>query len=138
MISTNLRCSQCQAVVILDRNFFRSVSELKLSVRAANLLKKANVETIAELCRKREHELLRIKSFGRKSLNEIKELLHDMGLSLGMNVKDILPPVGAGLVAAIKADCHRALGEIEGDLVRLQKIKALMEELAEARTGASG
>jgi DNA-directed RNA polymerase subunit alpha len=64
-------------------------------VRAANCLKNANIKTIADLVQKTEHEMLKTKNFGRKSLNEIKELLHDMGLSLGMNITDILPPEGA-------------------------------------------
>jgi DNA-directed RNA polymerase subunit alpha len=79
----------------LNRNLFRGVNELELSVRAANCLKNANIKTIADLVQKTEHEMLKTKNFGRKSLNEIKELLHDMGLSLGMNIKDILPPEGA-------------------------------------------
>ena len=78
----------------LNRNLFRGVNELELSVRAANCLKNANIKTIADLVQKTEHEMLKTKNFGRKSLNEIKELLHDMGLSLGMNIKDILPPEG--------------------------------------------
>jgi DNA-directed RNA polymerase subunit alpha len=79
----------------LNRNLFRSVNELELSVRAANCLKNANIKTIADLVQKTEHEMLKTKNFGRKSLNEIKELLHEMGLSLGMNIKDIMPPEGA-------------------------------------------
>jgi DNA-directed RNA polymerase subunit alpha len=62
----------------------RSVEELELSVRSYNCLKNANIQTIAELVQKTESEMLRTKNFGRKSLNEIKEILGTMGLSLGM------------------------------------------------------
>jgi DNA-directed RNA polymerase subunit alpha len=62
----------------------RSVEELELSVRSYNCLKNANIQTIGELVQKTEAEMLRTKNFGRKSLNEIKEILGSMGLSLGM------------------------------------------------------
>ncbi|MDQ6665254.1 MAG: DNA-directed RNA polymerase subunit alpha [Acidobacteriota bacterium] len=62
----------------------RSVEELELSVRSYNCLKNANIQTISELVQKTESEMLRTKNFGRKSLNEIKEILSSMGLSLGM------------------------------------------------------
>jgi hypothetical protein len=64
----------------------RSVDELELSVRSYNCLKNANIRTIRELVQKTEAEMLKTKNFGRKSLNEIKEILHTMGLSLGMRV----------------------------------------------------
>jgi len=64
----------------------RSVEELELSVRSYNCLKNANIQTIGELVQKTEAEMLRTKNFGRKSLNEIKEILQNMGLSLGMKV----------------------------------------------------
>jgi DNA-directed RNA polymerase subunit alpha len=64
----------------------RSVEELELSVRSYNCLKNANIQTIAELVQKTEAEMLRTKNFGRKSLNEIKEILANMGLSLGMRI----------------------------------------------------
>ncbi len=64
----------------------RSVEELELSVRSYNCLKNANIQTIGELVQKTEAEMLRTKNFGRKSLNEIKEILSNMGLSLGMKV----------------------------------------------------
>jgi DNA-directed RNA polymerase subunit alpha len=70
----------------LRRNLARSVEELELSVRAYNCLKKAEIRTIYELCQKSESEMLKTKNFGRKSLNEIKELLESMGLSLGMEL----------------------------------------------------
>jgi len=62
----------------------RSVEELELSVRSYNCLKNAGIQTINELVQKTESEMLRTKNFGRKSLNEIKEILYSMGLSLGM------------------------------------------------------
>jgi DNA-directed RNA polymerase subunit alpha len=62
----------------------RSVEELELSLRTHNCLKNANIRTIGELVQKTEAEMLRTKNFGRKSLNEIKEALANMGLSLGM------------------------------------------------------
>jgi DNA-directed RNA polymerase subunit alpha len=62
----------------------RSVEELELSVRSYNCLKNAGIQSIGELVQKSESEMLRTKNFGRKSLNEIKEILHGMGLSLGM------------------------------------------------------
>jgi DNA-directed RNA polymerase subunit alpha len=69
-----------------NKNLLRSVHELELSVRAANCLKNANIKTIGDLVQKTESEMLRTKNFGRKSLNEIKEILAGMGLSLGMKV----------------------------------------------------
>jgi DNA-directed RNA polymerase subunit alpha len=71
-----------------NENLLRSVNELELSVRAANCLKNAGIETIAEMVQKTESEMLKTKNFGRKSLNEIKEILSEMGLSLGMKVDD--------------------------------------------------
>ncbi len=67
-------------------NLRKSVEELELSVRSYNCLKNANIKTIYELVRKTDSEMLKTRNFGRKSLNEIKEILEDMGLSLGMNV----------------------------------------------------
>ena len=71
-----------------NENLLRSVNELELSVRAANCLKNAGIETIAEMVQKTESEMLKTKNFGRKSLNEIKEILTGMGLSLGMKVDE--------------------------------------------------
>jgi DNA-directed RNA polymerase subunit alpha len=75
----------------LNENLFRSVDELELSVRSANCLKHANIRLIGDLVQKTEAEILATKNFGRKSLNEIKEILADMGLSLGMKL-DNWPP----------------------------------------------
>jgi DNA-directed RNA polymerase subunit alpha len=62
----------------------RSVEELELSVRSYNCLKNANIQTIGDLVQKTEAEMLRTKNFGRKSLNEIKEILGNLNLSFGM------------------------------------------------------
>ena len=72
----------------LNDNLFRSVDELELSVRSSNCLKNANIHLIGELVQKTEAEMLKTKNFGRKSLNEIKEILSEMGLSLGMKVEN--------------------------------------------------
>ena len=74
-------------------NLNRSVEELELSVRSYNCLKNANISTIGELIQKTEAEMLKTKNFGRKSLNEIKEILAQMGLSLGMKIDDQGNPV---------------------------------------------
>jgi DNA-directed RNA polymerase subunit alpha len=65
----------------------KSVEELELSVRSYNCLKNANIRTIRELVQKSEAEMLKTKNFGRKSLNEIKDILQTMGLGLGMKVE---------------------------------------------------
>ena len=73
---------------IRNENLNRSVEELELSVRSYNCLKNANIQTIGELVQKTEAEMLKTKNFGRKSLNEIKEILASMGLSLGMRIDE--------------------------------------------------
>jgi DNA-directed RNA polymerase subunit alpha len=70
----------------LNENLFRNVDELELSVRASNCLKTANIRTIADLVQRSEQELLKTKNFGKKSLNEIKTILGEMGLHLGMRL----------------------------------------------------
>jgi len=79
----------------LNENLFRPVSELELSVRSANCLKNANISLIGELVQKSESEMLKTKNFGRKSLNEIKAILEEMGLSLGMKLSGFPGPQGA-------------------------------------------
>ncbi len=76
----------------LNENLFRSVDDLELSVRSANCLKNANIRFIGELVVKSEAEMLKTKNFGRKSLNEIKEILQEMGLGLGMKIEGWPPP----------------------------------------------
>ncbi|MBW1696699.1 MAG: DNA-directed RNA polymerase subunit alpha [Deltaproteobacteria bacterium] len=75
-----------------NENLFRNVDELELSVRSANCLKNANINKIYQLVSKTEAEMLKTKNFGRKSLNEIKEVLAEMGLSLGMKLEAFVPP----------------------------------------------
>jgi DNA-directed RNA polymerase subunit alpha len=73
---------------IRNENLNRSVEELELSVRSYNCLKNANIQTIGELVQKSEAEMLKTKNFGRKSLNEIKEILGSMSLGLGMKIDE--------------------------------------------------
>jgi DNA-directed RNA polymerase subunit alpha len=83
----------------LNENLFRSVDELELSVRSANCLQQANIKTIGDLVQRTEAEMLKTKNFGRKSLKEIKEILAEMGLSLGMKLENWPPktmPVAGG------------------------------------------
>lgn len=74
------------AATISNENLLKSIDELELSVRAYNCLKNANIKTIADLVQRTEHEMLKTKNFGRKSLNEIKEILNSMGLSFGLRI----------------------------------------------------
>jgi DNA-directed RNA polymerase subunit alpha len=71
----------------LNPNLFKSVDELELSVRSANCLQNANIRLIGELVQRTEAEMLKTKNFGRKSLNELKEVLGSMGLELGMKIE---------------------------------------------------
>jgi DNA-directed RNA polymerase subunit alpha len=75
-----------------NENLYRSVEELELSVRSANCLKNADINKIWQLVSKTEAEMLKTKNFGRKSLNEIKEVLSEMGLSLGLKLEGFEPP----------------------------------------------
>jgi len=75
-----------------NENLYRSVEELELSVRSANCLKNADILKIYQLVQKSEAEMLKTKNFGRKSLNEIKDVLSEMGLSLGMKLEGFVPP----------------------------------------------
>jgi DNA-directed RNA polymerase subunit alpha len=77
---------------VFNDNLYRSVEELELSVRSANCLKNAEILKIHQLVQKTETEMLKTKNFGRKSLNEIKEVLSEMGLSLGMKLDSFVPP----------------------------------------------
>jgi DNA-directed RNA polymerase subunit alpha len=98
---------------IRNENLNRSVEELELSVRSYNCLKNANIQTIGELVQKSEAEMLKTKNFGRKSLNEIKEILSTMGLSLGMKIDEHgnAVPTQASTVGSISAP----LGPGEGN-----------------------
>jgi len=76
----------------VNENLSKTINELELSVRAANCLKNTNIRYIGELVQKTEKEMLEMKNFGRKSLNEIKQILSEMGLSLGMKLENWTPP----------------------------------------------
>ena len=86
------RAPEVQEPSKLNDNLFKSVDELELSVRSANCLKNADIRHIGDLVQKSEAEMLKTKNFGRKSLNEIKEILSEMGLSLGMKLENWPPP----------------------------------------------
>lgn len=76
----------------INENLYRTVEELELSVRSANCLKNAGIKYIGELVSKTEAEMLKTQNFGRKSLNEIKDILSDMGLTFGMKVEAFPEP----------------------------------------------
>jgi DNA-directed RNA polymerase subunit alpha len=98
--------------LIKNENLNRSVEELELSVRSYNCLKNANIQTIGELVQKTEAEMLKTKNFGRKSLNEIKEILASMGLSLGMKIDEhgnAVPGPTSQMPSAV------SMGEGDGD-----------------------
>jgi DNA-directed RNA polymerase subunit alpha len=85
----------------------RAVDELELSVRSYNCLKNANIGTIGDLVQRTESEMLRTKNFGRKSLNEIKEILSGMGLGFGMKMDAsgrLSPPVGGSSISSALED----------------------------------
>ncbi len=75
----------------LNEHLFKTVDALELSVRAANCLENANIKYIGELVTRTEGDMLKTKNFGRKSLNEIKDILVEMGLSLGMKIEGFDP-----------------------------------------------
>jgi len=80
--------SEERAEVPHNENLYRPVDDLELSVRSANCLQNADIKYIGELVQRTEQEMLKTKNFGRKSLNEIKEFLQEMGLSLGMKLEN--------------------------------------------------
>jgi DNA-directed RNA polymerase subunit alpha len=96
----------------LNENLYRSVDDLELSVRSANCLRNANIKYIGELVQRTEAEMLKTKNFGRKSLNEIKQLLDEMELSLGMNIDGWVPPVSENIQEDIEPT---ALSEEENE-----------------------
>jgi len=103
---------------IRNENLNRSVEELELSVRSYNCLKNANIQTIGELVQKSEAEMLKTKNFGRKSLNEIKEILAQMGLSLGMRIDEqgnAVPGPTSQPPAAVLAGAYANLPDDEFD-----------------------
>jgi len=88
---------------VVNENLYRSVGELELSVRSANCLKNADISLIGELVQKTEAEMLTTKNFGRKSLNEIKDILSQMGLSLGVKVTNF-DPENAEMIKKVMID----------------------------------
>ncbi len=102
-------------------NLYRSVEELELSVRSANCLQNANIKYIYELVQKTEAEMLKTKNFGRKSLNEIKDILSEMGLSLGMKLDGFVAPTQPPKPVDSDVDENRIMSdrkkadEFEGD-----------------------
>jgi DNA-directed RNA polymerase subunit alpha len=97
----------------LNEHLNRSVEELDLSVRSYNCLKNAQIQTIADLVTKSEADMLKTKNFGRKSLNEIKEILSQMGLCLGMRIDEqgrLVPPPGVNL-PGIPGEDEQSLAE---------------------------
>lgn len=76
----------------INENLYRRVDDLELSVRSANCLKNANIRLIGELVQKSEAEMLKTQNFGRKSLNEIKDILSEMGLTLGLSIEGFPDP----------------------------------------------
>jgi DNA-directed RNA polymerase subunit alpha len=91
----------------------RSVEELELSVRSYNCLKNANIQTIGDLVQKTESEMLRTKNFGRKSLNEIKEILSGLGLSFGMKFDSTGRLIGGAPPASASDFGHESYAGIE-------------------------
>ena len=100
---------------IRNENLNRSVEELELSVRSYNCLKNANIATIGELIQKTEAEMLKTKNFGRKSLNEIKEILAQMGLSLGMKIDEQGNPVPGPTSVLPAATLAASYGNFDDD-----------------------
>jgi len=92
-------------------NLYRSVEELELSVRSANCLQNANIKYIYELVQRTEAEMLKTKNFGRKSLNEIKDILSEMGLSLGMKLDGFVAPSSPPKAADSELEESRASGD---------------------------
>ncbi|MBA3014716.1 MAG: DNA-directed RNA polymerase subunit alpha [Proteobacteria bacterium] len=91
-VEPEIEQSSDATLIAVNENLYRSVDDLELSVRSANCLRNADIKYIGELVQKTETEMLKTKNFGRKSLNEIKQLLSEMGLSLGMKVEGWVQP----------------------------------------------
>jgi DNA-directed RNA polymerase subunit alpha len=86
--TAEMQAEEESASPTLNENLFRPVAELELSVRSANCLQNADIKFIGELVQRSEAEMLKTKNFGRKSLNEIKEILREMGLDFGMHIEN--------------------------------------------------
>ena len=90
-----------QLLGAFNDNLFKRVDELELSVRSANCLQNANIKYIYELVEKTEAEMLKTKNFGRKSLKEIKAVLSELGLELGMSIDNFDPEKAPASAAAL-------------------------------------
>ncbi len=108
-------------------NLYRSVEELELSVRSANCLQNANIKYIYELVQKTESEMLKTKNFGRKSLNEIKDILGEMGLSLGMKLDGFVAPSQPSKPAEVDAEDAHSVEE-EGSVGEFDEVSDEVEE----------
>ena len=108
------------ATPTLNENLFRPVAELELSVRSANCLQNADIKFIGELVQRSEAEMLKTKNFGRKSLNEIKEILHEMGLDFGMQHRELpaREELDSGWRARRRAPDTRLSGDSRGSAMR--------------------
>jgi DNA-directed RNA polymerase subunit alpha len=107
-----------RAVNRLHEILNRSVEELELSVRSYNCLKNANIQTIGDLIQKTEAEMLRTKNFGRKSLNEIKEILAGMNLSFGMRIDsqgNLISPSGTPVALGVQGAEGQESAAVDGD-----------------------
>ncbi len=115
-----------------NENLFRPVSELELSVRSANCLQNADITLIGELVQKTEAEMLKTKNFGRKSLNEIKSILEEMGFSLGMKLDNFpaarAPKKAEGEGKKEPGQKEKEDGREEGRIVNKEQGKAKAEE----------
>ncbi|QQL43774.1 DNA-directed RNA polymerase subunit alpha [Sulfuriroseicoccus oceanibius] len=96
----------------LKRLLNMSVNEIELSVRAANCLNNANITSVGQLAMKTEAEMLRYRNFGKKSLNEIKEKLSELGLSLGMNIDSSLMEGISSISPLASADTYGGLADL--------------------------
>ncbi len=107
-----------RAISQMNEVLNRSVEELELSVRSYNCLKNANIQTISDLVQRTEAEMLRTKNFGRKSLNEIKEILASLGLSFGMKFDSqgrLISPSGAPAVLGTPIEIEPSVGGDDED-----------------------
>jgi len=93
------RAASGQELSGLDALLAKEIDELDLSVRSANCLKNANIHTLRDLVRKTEKDMLETKNFGRKSLEELQELLGRLGLGFGMDVPEAAPRRASSAIA---------------------------------------
>ena len=119
----------------VNEHLDKSVEELELSVRSYNCLKNANIRTLRELVQKTEGEMLKTKNFGRKSLNEIKEILATMGLSLGMRLDQADGDYGTRRDQTLSMRhrvAHRKLGRVTEHRIAMLRNQAVGAHRARA------